>query len=53
MDGKKKEPIQVLEHKRAQDIEIAVKKLPQHRHIKAAIVSMNSTLLNKEGIEVR
>ena len=53
IDGSsKKEPIRVLEHKRAQVVGIAIKKLPQHRHIKTAIVSMNSTLLGKEGIEV-
>lgn len=42
----------MLDNKRSQVVEIAIKKLPQHRHIKAAIVSMNGTLLNKDGIEV-
>lgn len=44
--------IVVLDQKRSNAINIGMTKLPPPRTIKAAIMKMDSTIINREGIEV-
>jgi len=43
----------VLNHKRSNAINIGMTKLPPPRSIKTAILKMDATIMNREGIEVR
>ncbi|KAL0280233.1 UNVERIFIED_CONTAM: hypothetical protein PYX00_001589 [Menopon gallinae] len=47
----KSKEIIVLDHKRSNAINIGMTKLPPPRAIKTAILKMDSTVINKEGIE--
>lgn len=47
-----KKLITVLDSKRSNAINIGLTKLPPPRTIKAAILKMDSTIINREGIEV-
>lgn len=47
----KNKEIIVLDHKRSNAINIAMKKLPPPRAIKAAILKMDATVVTREGIE--
>ena len=51
-EGNKKE-ITVLDPKRSNAINIGMTKLPPPRTIKAAILKMDNSIINREGIEVR
>ena len=51
-EGNKKE-ITVLDAKRSNAINIGMTKLPPPRTIKAAILKMDTSIINREGIEVR
>lgn len=51
LEGAKKS-ITVLDSKRSNAINIGLTKLPPARTIKAAILKMDSTIINREGIEV-
>ena len=51
-EGNKK-LITVLDSKRSNAINIGLTKLPPARTIKAAILKMDSTIINREGVEVR
>lgn len=42
----------MLDHKRSNAINIGMTKLPPPRSIKTAILKMDSTVMNREGIEV-
>lgn len=48
----KTKEIVVLDPKRSNAINIGMTKLPPPRTIKAAIMKMDSTIVNREGIEV-
>ena len=48
----KNKEIIVLDHKRSNAINIGMTKLPPPRSIKTAILKMDSTIMNREGIEV-
>lgn len=52
-DGSKKTEIIVLDAKRSNAINIGMTKLPPKGAIKAAILKMDTTIMNREGIEVR
>ncbi len=52
-DTNKTMEITVLDPKRSNAINIGMTKLPPPRTIKAAIMKMDSTIINREGIEVR
>ena len=41
-----------MDHKRSNAINICMTKLPPPRTIKTAILKMDATIINKEGIEV-
>lgn len=43
----------MLNHKRSNAINIGMTKLPPPRSIKTAILKMDATIMNREGIEVR
>lgn len=43
----------MLDHKRSNAINIGMTKLPPPRSIKTAILKMDATIMNREGIEVR
>jgi len=43
----------VLNHKRSNAINIGMTKLPPPRSIKTAILKMDATIMNREGIEVK
>ena len=43
----------VLDSRRANNIQIAIKKLPAARHIRTAIMNMDQTFFNKEMVEVQ
>lgn len=47
-----KKLITVLDSKRSNAINIGLTKLPPARTIKAAIMKMDSTIINREGVEV-
>lgn len=49
----KNKEIIVLNHKRSNAINIGMTKLPPPRSIKTAILKMDATIMNREGIEVR
>lgn len=49
----KNKEIIVLDHKRSNAINIGMTKLPPPRSIKTAILKMDATIMNREGIEVR
>ena len=49
----KKNNITVLDPKRSNAINIGLTVLPQPRTIKQAILTMDSMVINKEGVEVR
>ncbi|CAG0882676.1 unnamed protein product [Darwinula stevensoni] len=51
MDAKANKEISILDTKRSNVINIALTKLPPPRAIKAAILKMDATIINKEGIE--
>lgn len=51
-DANKTKEITVLDPKRSNAINIGMTKLPPPRTIKAAIMKMDSTIINREGIEV-
>lgn len=42
----------MLDHKRSNAINIGMTKLPPPRSIKTAILKMDATVMNREGIEV-
>ena len=42
----------MLDHKRSNAINIGMTKLPPPRSIKTAILKMDATIMNREGIEV-
>lgn len=48
----KNKEIIVLDHKRSNAINIGMTKLPPPRSIKTAILKMDATIMNREGIEV-
>ena len=48
----KNKEIIVLDHKRSNAINIGMTKLPPPRAIKTAILKMDATVMNREGIEV-
>lgn len=48
----KNKEIIVLDHKRSNAINIGMTKLPPPRSIKTAILKMDATVMNREGIEV-
>lgn len=48
----KNKEIIVLNHKRSNAINIGMTKLPPPRSIKTAILKMDATIMNREGIEV-
>ncbi|ODM91892.1 FH1/FH2 domain-containing protein 3 [Orchesella cincta] len=50
-DANKTKEITVLDPKRSNAINIGMTKLPPPRTIKAAIMKMDSTIINREGIE--
>ena len=43
----------MLDNKRSNAINIGLTKLPPPRTIKAAVLKMDNSIINKEGIEVR
>lgn len=43
----------MLDHKRSNAINIGMTKLPLPKSIKIAILKMDATIMNREGIEVR
>lgn len=47
----KNKEIIVLDHKRSNAINIGMTKLPPPRSIKTAILKMDATIMNREGIE--
>ncbi|KAF3420773.1 hypothetical protein E2986_12699 [Frieseomelitta varia] len=49
----KNKEIIVLDHKRSNAINIGMTKLPPPRSIKTAILKMDATIMNREGIELR
>lgn len=49
----KSKEIIVLDPKRSNAINIGMTKLPPPRSIKTAILKMDATVMNREGIEVR
>lgn len=49
----KNKEIIVLDHKRSNAINIGMTKLPLPKSIKIAILKMDATIMNREGIEVR
>lgn len=49
----KNKEIIVLDHKRSHAINIGMTKLPPPRSIKTAILKMDATIMNREGIGVR
>ena len=55
MDGEEKEKkkeVVVLDIKRSQAINIGLTKLPPVRTLKQAILSMDTTVIDREGIDV-
>ena len=50
-EAKGTKEIVVLDHKRSNAINICMTKLPPPRTIKTAILKMDATIINKEGIE--
>ena len=50
-ENKGTKEIVVLDHKRSNAINICMTKLPPPRTIKTAILKMDATIINKEGIE--
>ncbi len=42
----------VLDQRRANNVQIAIKKLPAARHIRTAIMNMDQAFFNKEMVEV-
>jgi hypothetical protein len=50
-DGSKKQ-LAILDSKRSNAINIGLTALPPPRTIKTAILKMDSTIMNREGIEV-
>ena len=51
-DLSKNKELIVLDPKRSNSINIGMTKLPPPRTIKGAIIKMDSTIINREGIEV-
>lgn len=51
-ESTKNKELIVLDPKRSNSINIGMTKLPPPRTIKTAILKMDSTIINREGIEV-
>ena len=51
-ETKREKTLVVLDSRRANNIQIEIKRLPAARHIRTAILNMDSSFFNKEMIEV-